>query len=274
MSEYKKVKKQALIFKGVNRSEIQRKKDARKKIKKAEEILLISTTLVEESKNHGGWWIVDRHENVPSGKVCFQHESGAYLTCLETGEISLGDPFGEEDPGPTKEETFTLVKVTDNKYGVKTFYGMDVYINIDRYISANSRGQVYSRSEAISPQESIELVIQDGKVALQSHHKYFLSYSHGVLSASSTAANSGNEIFTMRTNKSYRQCKELKETDLEDPAVCELNMVKKFQSFANQRVIVTKEPTDKLLKAREDGFLCEELLNRRTKHAYRGEADC
>ncbi|KII65685.1 Protein FRG1 [Thelohanellus kitauei] len=256
MSEYSKARSKPLSFKGVHKTEKERRAESKRKLKKEKEVYLISNDFIEESKQHGGWWIVGTYENALSGKVCIQHDSGAYLSCLESGEISMG-PVHDVDTGPSKEETFTLSKTTDGTYGIKTCF--------DRYLAADDQGKVCSRSEARGYQESFELVVQNNKVAFQAHNKCFLTYSLGVLSATAATASTENEIFTMRTNRPYKEKKKLQDTELSDPTFAEMNAVKKFQSFGNQRVVLTKEPVALLEKARKDGKLCEEMLDRRQR---------
>lgn len=71
-------------------------------------------------------------------------------------------------------------------------------------MSVNARGEVYANSEAMGQREQFDIAMENGKVALQASTAYFLSYNHNCFSASSTVAKSENEIFTLRSNKTYK----------------------------------------------------------------------
>ena len=67
-------------------------------------------------------------------------------------------------------------------------------------MSVNSRGDVSGRSDAIGPQELLEIVVEDGKTALQGHNGYFLAVNEsGELKALSSKARE-KEIFKLRTD--------------------------------------------------------------------------
>ena len=73
-----------------------------------------------------------------------------------------------------------------------------------KYVSVNARGEVLARVEAMGPQEQIEVVIQEGKNALQGHNGYFLTVTDdGEIKAQSQKAKD-KEIFCLRTNISRR----------------------------------------------------------------------
>lgn len=123
MEEYTKAKSKPLTFKGGCLSEKEKRENARRKLVREKDVFLISDELIEESKRHEGWWIIDRLENAASGKVCFEHESGAFITCLDSGELALGMPHDADHPAPSGPEIFTLSKTTDGTYGIKTCFG-------------------------------------------------------------------------------------------------------------------------------------------------------
>jgi protein FRG1 len=53
--------------------------------------------------------------------------------------------------------------------------------------------------------------------------------------------------------------------DDEDVGNCEMSYVKKFQSFQDKRIRISKEDAKHLSKAKLDGRLHEEMLDRREK---------
>ena len=78
------------------------------------------------------------------------------------------------------------------------------HLSLGKYISVNARGDVQARSDAVGPQEQIEVVIEDGKVALQGHNGYFITVNDdGEIKALSRTAKT-KEIVTLRTNASRR----------------------------------------------------------------------
>ena len=75
---------------------------------------------------------------------------------------------------------------------------------LGKYVSVNARGEVTARVEAMGPQEQIEVVIQEEKIALQGHNGYFLTVTDdGEIKAQSQKAKE-KEIFCLRTNTSRR----------------------------------------------------------------------
>lgn len=71
---------------------------------------------------------------------------------------------------------------------------------LGKYMSVNMMGNVNGKSDAIGPQEQLEIVFEEGGVALQTYNGCFLSVSEdGELSATKRVAGE-KETFHMRTN--------------------------------------------------------------------------
>jgi len=71
-----------------------------------------------------------------------------------------------------------------------------------KYVSVNAREDILARSEAVGPQEQIEVVIENNKIALQGHNGYFITVTdEKELKALSKTAKD-KEVFCLRTNVS------------------------------------------------------------------------
>merc|ERR1711860_84816 len=121
------------------------------------------------------------------------------------------------------------IRVSDTKVAFKTGYG--------KYMSVNARGDILARSDAVGPQEQIEVVIQDNKVALQGHNGYFLTLNDdGQLKSLSSTAKE-KEIICLRTNASRKKKKKITdEEEVGDVREFEINYVKQFQSFGDHKL--------------------------------------
>ena len=75
-----------------------------------------------------------------------------------------------------------------------------LYVNIGRYLSVNVMGDVSGTAEAIGPQQHIELVFDEDKVALQTYNGCFISVTDkGELKATQKTATE-NAQFYLRTD--------------------------------------------------------------------------
>ena len=71
-------------------------------------------------------------------------------------------------------------------------------------MSVNARGEMLARSDAVGPQEQLEVVIENNKIALQGHNGYFITVTDdGELKSLSKTAKE-KEIISIRTNASRR----------------------------------------------------------------------
>ncbi|XP_068124814.1 protein FRG1 isoform X2 [Hyperolius riggenbachi] len=101
-----------------------------------------------------------------------------------------------------------------------------------KYLGINSEGLVIGRSDAIGAREQWEPVFQDIRCC---------------------------------TERESKSSDDIPDEDRGNVKQCELNYVKKFQSFQDRKLKVSKEDHKDLKKARKEGTFHETLLDRRSK---------
>lgn len=210
-----------------------------------------------DAQKHGSWWHVQDFQDA-CGNIAIEIGDMRYIQSLDNGLFSLGSSH-EIGQGPDPEEIFTAIKISENKLALKTGFG--------KYVAVDGNGRVEGRSDAVGPREQWELVQQDDKMALQGANNCFLSCetSGDILCKSRKASAEGMiqiRSCASREKKAKLEIPEEEQGLLKD---AEVNYVKKFQSFQDRRLRVSKEDKKSLRQARKEGNLHESMLDRREK---------
>lgn len=188
----------------------------------------------------------------------------SYIRALDNGLFVGSAPHRPGDP-PDQEEVLTAIKISDTKIALKSGY--------NKYLSIDSNDRVVGRSDAIGTRELFEPVFQDSKIAITGSNGCFLSADDekdGMIVCKSRVASDLNfvKIRSSIDPEKLRRDEEEKKVPTEEKGSlndCEVNYVKKYQSFQDRKIKVSVEDKNSLKKAKTDGKLHETLLDRRSK---------
>ncbi|XP_054713857.1 protein FRG1-like [Uloborus diversus] len=252
MSEYSKVKGGRLRLKGDKKRKHKVKHE--KKEKQVAEVEQCSSDTAE----YGDWWSVSCFKEI-TGAIAIEFQPHCYIKALDSGQFVLGGPHPPGE-GPDPEEILTAVPISETKIALKSGYGMYLRVGMD--------GRLYGRSSAIGSMEQWEPIFQDGQLAILSATNCFISVDDetaDIVAVSKTAGS--KEMLKVRSNtpKEKNDKDDIPDEEKGSTKSCEINYVKKFQSFQDRKLRVNAEDRTVVKKARMDGNLHEILLDRRSK---------
>ncbi|GFQ66090.1 protein FRG1 [Trichonephila clavata] len=253
MSEYSKVKGGKLRLKGDKKS-----KNKVKHHEKKRKLEVETEPADDDATKHGGWWSVSVFKEI-SGPIAIEFQPHCYVKALDNGQFVLGGPH-PEGTGPDPEEILTAIRVSDTKIALKSGY--------NKYLRVGMDGRLYGRSDAIGSMEQWEPVFQDERIAILSALNCFISVDDettDIIAVAKTARD--GEMLKIRSNvqKEKNNDDDIPEEERGSLKSCEINYVKKFQSFQDRKLKVNTEDRSLLKKAKYEGSLHEALLDRRSK---------
>ncbi|KPM08368.1 FRG1-like protein [Sarcoptes scabiei] len=201
---------------------------------------------VNDAQQHGDWFEVKKFEQI-NGSVCIELSPYQYIRSLDNGNLILGAPHSIGE-GPDQEEIFIAIRVSPSQIALKSGY--------NKYLSVDKHRKIV------------------GKLALSASNGCFVSVDENnelpyIIAKSSTVG--PNETLKIRTNvnpiitRLERLQQKIPDEEKGSLKECELNYVKKFQSFQDKKIRLNKEKIDSLKNAKDEGRLHEEMLDRRSK---------
>lgn len=248
MSEYSRANVGKLRLKG------QKSSKHRSKHKNKGGLIDLVVDTDADATAHGGWWSISSLKEI-TGSVAIEFQPNCYVKALDSGLFVLGGPHRVGE-GPEPEEVLTAVPVSDIKIALKSGYG--------KYLRVNADGRVTGRSDAIGALEQWEPIFQDGKLALLSCMNNFMGVddSGDIVANSKTALENGILKIRSITERVQSEKEEIPVEEKGSLKACEVNYTKKFQSG---KMKMCEEDMTRVKRAKKEGKLHEELLDRRSK---------
>ena len=111
-------------------------------------------------------------------------------------------------------------------------------------------------------------ILQDGKLALLGANSKFLTVDEESETLECTKIKAGaSEMIKIRSSAEREEDKEkfIVEEERGKIGQVELNYVKKFQKFQDHKIRLNMDDRTELVKAKNEGYLHEALLDRRSK---------
>ncbi|CAH8464257.1 unnamed protein product [Schistosoma turkestanicum] len=278
MDSYSFVRPGKLKLKGEKKKTKHHKRHHESKLK------VEKTGRILEADAHGGWWsakqfdevkdsiaiqvyvaidkqTVDEPEKVIHSDNENQFTTACYLSATDEGLVVVGPPRKYGEP-PAPEEIFTAMQVSDTKVAFKSGYGR--YLGV----SVKSDGALTATADAVGVFEQFEPIFQDGRSAMLGANNCFLSVDPNTddIAFISQQAKT-NEMVAFRSNKPliHDPLLDIPEEEREGLKKAEVNYVRKFQSWQDQKLRLSKEEFSDVKRARHSGNLYECLLDRREK---------
>jgi len=247
-----------LKLKGEKKASKKDKKKAKKRKHEESEAYAQKNLVAQDREAHGGWWATNDLSQI-NGPVAIEFGDHCYVKALDDGSFTLGAKK-DEGQGPDPEEVLVAIKVNETKVALKSGF--------NKYLRVNPGGKVMGISDAVGAMEQWEPVFQDGKLALMGANSKFLSVDDEDESIECSQIKAGkSEMIKIRSNGQREDEKEVYVPDEEKGNVgqIELNYVKKFQKFQDHKIKLCSEDRTELVKAKDQGYLHEALLDRRAK---------
>ncbi|KAJ3319877.1 hypothetical protein HDV06_005853 [Boothiomyces sp. JEL0866] len=232
-----------LKFKG------QEEKVSKKKSKKKQEV---------QEKEEQGWVICQLPESINGPSIVIHHLN--LLNAVQsTTKVSFKPvPHEDQPPVPLPLETTEpwvasqvwVVHQVNNKFTFKNCF--------DKYLSSDKFGVISCEMEAVGPAESWNVIKQKNGFALQNYWGQYLSYNEGTIRCDSEHI-ADNEVFQIKMQYIHRIEKKVHVSAVS----LEIEKLEKMHSFGKKELTALTRNVDELAKAKREGRLNEELLNRR-----------
>ncbi|KAF7727528.1 hypothetical protein EC973_007429 [Apophysomyces ossiformis] len=138
-----------------------------------------------------------------------------------------------------------------------------------KYLSSDKVGVVSCDREAIGGAEEWRPTLTDAGYAFQNTHNKFLMVDEIAGGGFKLRADSDDvgfcETFTVYCQARFKRKQKKEKKEKTNAGQIELDHVKKYQSWGGGRIMMTKEDTRTLKRAKQEGRFAEAMLDRREK---------